>query len=402
MQTTNVSRKTAWLRVMLLATAAFIFNTTEFIPVGLLTDIGNSFNMRSAEMGVILTIYAWVVALLSLPLMLLTRNIERKKLLIILFVLFTASHFLSSVVQTFRALVVARLGIALAHAVFWAITASLIIRVAPAGKRIPALTMLATGSALAMVLGVPIGRVVGHYLGWRTTFGLIGLFSFVLMLMLMRTLPTLVSENTGSFKSLPHLMRRPALVGLFLLTITIITAHFTTYSYIEPFIQLMSQQQNNPTTLLLLLFGVAGIAGSTLFGKIADRYPCSLVILAIILVVLSMSLLLLASQHTASLFMLAIAWGAAMMIFGLSMQLKILTLAPDARDVAMAVFSALYNIGVGAGALVGGRVSLLIGMTNVGYAGAAIGLIGLVGCCYLFYRYPILRVQDDVAPSGHR
>ncbi|AZT24615.1 TPA: sugar transporter [Salmonella enterica] len=384
-----VSRKVAWLRVVTLAIAAFIFNTTEFVPVGLLSDIAESFHMQTAQVGIMLTIYAWVVAVMSLPFMLLTSQMERRKLLICLFVLFIASHVLSFLAWNFTVLVISRIGIAFAHAIFWSITASLAIRLAPAGKRAQALSLLATGTALAMVLGLPIGRVVGQYFGWRTTFFAIGMGALITLLCLIKLLPKLPSEHSGSLKSLPLLFRRPALMSLYVLTVVVVTAHYTAYSYIEPFVQNVAGLSANFATVLLLILGGAGIIGSLVFGKLGNRHASSLVSVAIALLVVCLLLLLPAADSEAHLAILSVFWGIAIMVIGLGMQVKVLALAPDATDVAMALFSGIFNIGIGAGALVGNQVSLHWSMSAIGYIGAIPACAALVWAVLIFRKWPV-------------
>ncbi|ECB3359471.1 sugar transporter [Salmonella enterica subsp. enterica serovar Redba] len=384
-----VSRKVAWLRVVTLAIAAFIFNTTEFVPVGLLSDIAESFHMQTAQVGIMLTIYAWVVAVMSLPFMLLTSQMERRKLLICLFVLFIASHVLSFLAWNFTVLVISRIGIAFAHAIFWSITASLAIRLAPAGKRAQALSLIATGTALAMVLGLPIGRVVGQYFGWRTTFFAIGMGALITLLCLIKLLPKLPSEHSGSLKSLPLLFRRPALMSLYVLTVVVVTAHYTAYSYIEPFVQNVAGLSANFATVLLLILGGAGIIGSLVFGKLGNRHASSLVSIAIALLVICLLLLLPAADSEAHLAILSIFWGIAIMVIGLGMQVKVLALAPDATDVAMALFSGIFNIGIGAGALVGNQVSLHWSMSAIGYIGAIPACAALVWAVLIFRKWPV-------------
>ncbi|SLM62930.1 MULTISPECIES: sugar transporter [Dickeya] len=386
MTSASPSRATAWLRVVTLAVAAFIFNTTEFIPVGLLSDIAATFTMKTEDVGLMITIYAWIVTVASLICMLLTSAIERRKLLIGLFCLFIASHLLSAVAWNFSVLVLSRAGVALAHSVFWSITASLAIRLAPPGKRAQALGLIATGSSLAMVLGLPLGRVIGQYLGWRMTFLTIAAGATVALVMLARLLPRLPSEHSGSLASVPKLFRRPALVGIYLLTVVVVSAHFTAYSYIEPFIQTVARLPENFTTLILLLFGCAGIVGSMLYSRYSERFPLGFLVSAMLLLFICLTLLMPVSAYPFGLTVLCLVWGLAMMAIGLAMQAKVLSLAPDASDIAMSIFSGLFNLGIGAGALLGSQVSLHLGMANIGYVGAPLVLLALLTVLLTVYR----------------
>ncbi|MGO1758059.1 MAG: sugar transporter [Psychrobacter sp.] len=387
LETSSDTRRTQYFRVFLMGISAFVMNTTEFVPVALLSDIAQDFSITTAETGWMLTIYAWIVAAMSLPLMLLTSRFERKGLLLAIFAVFIASHILSVFAWSFQVLLISRMGIALSHAIFWSITAAIAIRVAPEGKKALALSVIATGTSLAMVLGVPIGRLVGQWFGWRTTFGGIGLIAFIVFVLQARLLPTLPSMFEGSFRKILELLKNPLLVCLYLLILLVFTAHYTAYSYIEPFMLQVGSVSENAATFVLLLFGVAGIVGSIIFSRWGDRFSTGLMLTSIILMLMSMLILFLVITSIWALSLTAFLWGAALMLLLISMQAKVLMVDVNAQDMLMSIFSGIINLGIGTGALFGGYAVTHLSISSVGYVGAAVASVALLLMLFMIKRF---------------
>lgn len=378
-----------WLPLLGLTFSAFIFNTSEFVPIGLLTDIANDFQITEAHAGLLITIYAWVVALASLPLMLLVSKVEFKRLLLSVVALFALSHILSSVSSNYMTLMVSRIGVACSHAIFWSIASPLAVKVAPEGKRSLALSFIVTGTSIAMIVGLPLGRIVGLFLGWRMTFLCIAVLAALVFVFMAIVFPKVPNQNPVSLRNLPGLVKTPALTGIYILTVVAITGHYTGYSYIEPFMAQVAHLRESAITFALMLFGLAGIVGSILFSKKYDKHPVAFINVAVYGIVAFLYLLQPASISMGSTLLVCVLWGIAITAFNLVFQALIIQFAPQATSIAMSIYSGIFNVGIGSGALIGGYTCTYLFLGRIGYIG---GTISLVAAFYCTKRVlPLLR-----------
>lgn len=378
-----------WLPVISLTLSTFIFNTSEFIPIGLLTSIADDLAITESKAGLLITIYAWVVALASLPLMMAFAKTENKKLMLSLVALFTASHILSGFSNSYVMLMISRIGVACSHAVFWSIVTPLAVHVAPEGHRSTALSMIITGSSIAMIVGLPLGRAVGLMVGWRVTFLLIAILSAIVLCLLAAFLPKVPSDNNISLKTLPTLVSTPALLCIFVMTALTITGHFTAYSYIEPFLGQAAGFTNGEITMVLSAFGVIGIIVSVLFSKYYDRHQFAFLRVAVLGICICTLLLGISSGNSFIMVCTCLLWGLSINCFNISLQSCIIDYSPFGTAIAMSIYSGIYNVGIGAGALVGGIVCSHIGIPFVGYVGGAVSLVSAL--FFLLTVTPVLK-----------
>ncbi len=169
--------------------------------------------------------------------------------------------------------------------------------------------------------------MIGQALGWRATFGIIGIIALIVLMMIWRLLPYLPSKNAGSIKSLPLLFKRPMLIGIYLLVALIVSGHFTAYSYIEPFMIKISSVSVENTTFILLVFGLAGVVASFLFGRLYGKAPNKFILSGIAIIMCSQLCLLFLSDSTVAMFMVAFVWGIGITGMSIALQMKVLELA---------------------------------------------------------------------------
>lgn len=384
---------TRWLPLIGLTFAVFVFNTSEFMPIGLLTDIATDLNISEARAGLLISVYAWVVAIMSLPLMIMVSKMELKWLLLSIIALFVVSHVASAFAEGYYTLMLSRIGVACSHAIFWSIAPPLAVRTVPDGKRALGLSTIATGSSVAMVVGLPLGRVVGLYVGWRMTFLSIAIISALIFIFIAVVFPKLQSRGKFAFKQLPALLHNRVLVGVFIMSVLFATAHYTGYSYIEPFLGKVASMSPDLVTLVLIVFGASGMLGSISFSKyyMANRRRFMLVMT--LGPALCLLLLQVAAASLLSVVVVCIMWGAMATAFNIAFQDNTIRFAPEnATSIGMSIFSGIFNLGIGSGAYVGGLVVSHLSIDYIGYAG---GIIGLIATLYLVVRYfPNMRRRE--------
>ena len=381
-----------WLPLIGIAVSAFVFNTSEFMPIALLVDIAADFGVTEAQAGVLITAYAWAVCLLSLPLMVFASRFDFRRLLLFLAALFGICQVLSALAPGFWTLLAARIGVACAHAVFWSIASPAAVRVVRPEHQPLALSTIVTGSSVAMICGLPLGRIVGLALGWRMTFFCIAAVSFAVLAYLFVVFPKATAGERFSVRDLPSLLKNPVLLGIYAVTALVATAYYTGYSYIEPFLQQVGGFSDGFITTALSLFGVAGIGGSMLFARLYEgerrRHAFLLAVLSGIAV--SLALMLPAAGGVAGVVGVCVLWGVCATAFNVSLQSEILRFSPDGTAaVAMSIFSGIFNLGIGGGSAIGGAVSEAASVAWVGAAGAIIGVAGVAACA--LFLIPAMR-----------
>lgn len=371
--------KKQWMPLLGMTIAAFIFNTSEFMPIGLLTDIAQSFSITQTQAGIMITIYSWAVMLLSLPLMILASKYNYKMILLVTLFLFGLGQAISAISMNFIILIIGRLVVACAHAIFWSIASVIAVRLVNEDKREFAMSMIVTGTSVAMIAGLPLGRMIGLWIGWRITFLVVGIISIVLLFLQAHYFPSLETTAAFSLNDLPTLLRNRQLITIYGISLLFASAYYTAYSYIEPFLSQVANLSNNTITLVLSLFGVAGIGGSILFSNFYNKNRKRFILVSLFSLTLVLFLLKPNAVSIITLLLMCIVWGTSSTAFNVACQSEtMLATNENTSSVAMSIFSGIFNLGIGLGSFIGGQTINLMNIQSIGYVAGIISILGII------------------------
>ena len=375
-----------------LAVSTFAIGTTEFVPVGMLTDIAKDMHVSTGMIGLLVTGYAIAQAVGAPIATSFVGQIARRRLFAWLMFLFAVLNVASAVAPSYGLLLVTRALTAVVHGVFFATASVDLTNVAPLDKKGEAASWLFGGLTVATVFGVPFGTYLGDVVGWRATFAVVGAMGFIgwfgVLIQVPKSVAPSVSDN--QLLGIITVIRQPR-ISLTLLMATLgFGATFVLYTYIRPYLQQVTGISTTSVVWVLVLYGVFVTIGNVIGGRLANRQSLH-ILMGVFLAQAIVQIVQLMLLPKAGWYLLGVALlGLVAFMGNASLQSRIIIttteLAPAHTDVASALNVSALNFGITGGSLVGNMVMSHVGLQTLPIVGALIGLLA-IGVAQLLRRY---------------
>ncbi|MFF2958449.1 MFS transporter [Streptomyces sp. NPDC057963] len=367
-----------WSGVVALAFGTFTVVTSEMLPVGLLTPMGDSLRVPEGVAGLTLTI-AGLVAAVSSPLLIsVSGRLDRRVVLCALMAVLVIGNLGAAWAPGFGVMVVARVLVGIGMGGVWAIAAGLAVRLVPAKSVGAATSLVFSGIAVASVLGIPAGTYAGALAGWRAAFVAAAGLALVVLIALAVLLPRLPAEQAVPLGGLMRLSGNARVRTGLIVVGFVVTGHFAAYTYVRPVLEDVSGAGAGAISTLLLVYGVAGVAGNFISGAGAARSPRRTLLVIGAVMAGTLALLPVVGGSLLVAGVLMAVWGLAYGGVSVSTQTWILASAPEAREGASSLFVGVFNGAIALGALLGGLVADGTGITAVMWLGAALAVGAVV------------------------
>ncbi|MDW4068139.1 MFS transporter [Staphylococcus saprophyticus] len=376
--------------ILALAMSAFAIGMTEFISVGLLPLIKDSFNTTISLAGLTVSLYAVGVTIGAPLLTPMTNKIKRKHLLIGIMLIFIIANTLAAFSTTFSMLLAMRVLSALMHGVFMSIATAIASDLVSPDKRSSAIAMMFTGLTVATITGVPLGTWIGQQFGWEASFITIAIIGFLSLVINIISVPNDLNEyEQGSMLEQLTIFKNKSLMMVYLITALGYGGTFVVYTYLTTLLTDTLHYSDDAVVILLVIYGVMVAIGNTLGGKLTNNRPMQVLIgifliQAIVLLIVGVTV---SHQILGTIAILIMGLFAFMNVPGLQL---IVVLFAERKNKATTNFAsslniASFNIGITLGSVIGGYVLNHFSITMTPYFGFAMVLIASA-MMYMVYK----------------
>jgi len=386
------------LPLLALAAGAFGIGVTEFAPMGLLPVMATDLGVSIPTAGLLISAYALGV-MLGAPLMTLTTGrVPRRTLLIGLVGIFTVGNLLSAVSTDYTMLLIARIVTSLNHGAFFGVGSVVAAGLVAPNRRAGAVAAMFMGLTIANVIGVPLATWAGDVLGWRASFWGIAGIGAVVMAALRLTLPALPAPEGGNVANELRVLTRGPVLSALALTVIGSSAMFTVFTYIAPILKEQTHASLGFVTAMLVTYGLGLTLGNWLGGRFADRSVDRTLIVTLAALAVLLVAFALVMPFAAPSAIVIFLWGVASFALVPPLQVRVMTAAADAPNLASAVNIGAFNLGNAIGAALGGAVIAGgLGLPAVALAGAVAAAAGLVFALFLARPQKRLAAAEGVA-----
>ena len=367
--------------IAILAIAAFLIVTTEFLIVGLLPALSRDLGIDVARAGQLVTLFAVVVMACGPFLTAWLAHVDRKRLFVAILVLFAAANGLAALAPNLWVLAIARLAPALALPVFWGTASETAGQIAGPERSGRAVATVYLGISGAMLFGIPLGTLASDAIGWRGAFALLALLSLAVAVLIAISMPTVRAPKAVALGAQARILRDPAFLGNVALSVLVFTAMFTGYTYLADMLEQSARIAPAHVGWWLMGFGAVGLFGNWLGGLWVDTRPLATTALFCAVLALGMAAAMALAGGGAGLaFALALAvWGVANTALYPICQIRVMKAASGAQALAGTINVSAANGGIALGALIGGVSIAQLGAGTIGYVAAAIAVLAVLG-----------------------
>lgn len=372
-------------KIYILAIVSFLVGTSEFVIAGILDVVANDVGVTVAAAGQLITVYSLSYAIGTPILIAFTAKMDRRKLMLAALALFIAGNLVTISTTGFAMLVGARIILALGTGVFMVMALTVAAKIAQPGKQGSAIAKVLIGFNLALILGVPLGRVIAGSYDWKIIFTGIGVLSLIAIFVLLLAIPKFERETPIPIREQLSIFKTPRIslalsIGFFwILGYTII------YTYISPFLIAITGMSDRMVSIGLFAFGIASLLGSQVGGYGADKWGIPRTMIGGLLLHSGILLLITAFSHSVMFVMpLLMLWAFFAWSTGPVQQVYLIGMAPEASGIILSLNTSIIQLGMAVGAVIGGMAVENISLQSVGWIGAIGVAIGLIPALVTF------------------